>query len=391
MASQVELRLTVPVDQARDIVGTALAEQGFTVQVAPNGSLDVSRGSLGTTVVAGALAGQDMHVRFDVDIEPSGNGSVARVRSSGVGGFLKGGAVGASKANDVVRNAAHQLGTQLAAQGVLEGSPAVDPGLAGVSPEFAAVGTPAGTGTSASTGTGTGTGMSAGTGIPAPVDYANRTNVVAIVALILGFLVPIGGIIAGAVALAQVKRTGEKGRGLAIAGIAVGSALTVLIVGGAIALFALGINAAVQEAESGAPLPSASSPADDDDPLPEDPESVDVFSLAVGDCINDAGLDEVTDVEVIDCAQPHDLEVFSEFTLEGDDFPGADEVDTLATDGCFQAFPAFVGLTYEESVLDYTYFVPTQESWETGDDRLVSCLIGEPDVQTAGTLAGAAR
>ena len=38
-----------------------------------------------------------------------------------------------------------------------------------------------------------------------------RTNTLAIVALILGILVPIGGIICGHIALGQIKRTGETG------------------------------------------------------------------------------------------------------------------------------------------------------------------------------------
>jgi hypothetical protein len=60
-------------------------------------------------------------------------------------------------------------------------------------------------------------------GAPAP-----RTNTLAIIALILGIVVPIGGIITGHIALGQIKRTGEAGHGLALAGTIVGYALTVL-------------------------------------------------------------------------------------------------------------------------------------------------------------------
>ena len=59
---------------------------------------------------------------------------------------------------------------------------------------------------------------------PPPPAYATapaagKTNTLAIVALILGIVVPLGGIIVGPIALGQIKRTGESGRGLAIAGI----------------------------------------------------------------------------------------------------------------------------------------------------------------------------
>ncbi|MCU1599201.1 MAG: hypothetical protein QOE85_1078 [Actinomycetota bacterium] len=59
-------------------------------------------------------------------------------------------------------------------------------------------------------------------GTPVP-----RTNVLAIVAIILGFLVPIGGIITGHIALSQIKKTGEAGHGLALAGTIIGYVLSV--------------------------------------------------------------------------------------------------------------------------------------------------------------------
>jgi uncharacterized membrane protein HdeD (DUF308 family) len=72
-----------------------------------------------------------------------------------------------------------------------------------------------------------------------------RTNTLAIVALVLGIVVPIGGIICGHIALSQIKRTGEQGRGLALAGTILGYVLTVLgiiIIIANIALFAYLIN-----------------------------------------------------------------------------------------------------------------------------------------------------
>lgn len=52
------------------------------------------------------------------------------------------------------------------------------------------------------------------------------TNTLAIVALILGFVLPLGGIICGHIALGQIKRTGESGHGLALAGTILGYVLT---------------------------------------------------------------------------------------------------------------------------------------------------------------------
>lgn len=66
-----------------------------------------------------------------------------------------------------------------------------------------------------------------------------RTNTLAIIALILGIVVPIGGVICGPIALGQIKRTGENGRGLALAGLIIGIALTLLAIIGTIAYVAL--------------------------------------------------------------------------------------------------------------------------------------------------------
>ncbi len=55
---------------------------------------------------------------------------------------------------------------------------------------------------------------------------APPTNTLAIVALILAFFLPLGGVICGHIALGQIKRTGESGHGLALAGTIIGYVLT---------------------------------------------------------------------------------------------------------------------------------------------------------------------
>lgn len=60
-------------------------------------------------------------------------------------------------------------------------------------------------------------------GESAPYAPAQRGyNTMAIVAFILAFFISIVGIILGFVALSQIKKTGEQGRGLAIAAIIIG-------------------------------------------------------------------------------------------------------------------------------------------------------------------------
>ncbi|MCU1569638.1 MAG: hypothetical protein JWR33_379 [Naasia sp.] len=49
-------------------------------------------------------------------------------------------------------------------------------------------------------------------------------NVLAIISLVTAFFVSLAAIITGHIALGQIKKTGEKGRGLAIAGLILGYA-----------------------------------------------------------------------------------------------------------------------------------------------------------------------
>jgi len=51
---------------------------------------------------------------------------------------------------------------------------------------------------------------------------APKTNVLAIVSLVSAFFISLVAIITGHIALSQIKKTGEQGRGLAIAGLIIG-------------------------------------------------------------------------------------------------------------------------------------------------------------------------
>jgi hypothetical protein len=118
---------------------------------------------------------------------------------------------------------------------------------------------------------------------------------------------------------------------------------------------------------------------------------INVFTLSVGDCMSDSTSEsEVTDVNVVPCDQPHDFEVYYDFSIPDGDWD-EEAVYAAAEQGCLEQFPTFVGLSYEESLLDFSYYAPTQQSWEEGNDRIVSCFIGDPSTQTTGSLAGAAR
>jgi glycine cleavage system aminomethyltransferase T len=119
----------------------------------------------------------------------------------------------------------------------------------------------------------------------------------------------------------------------------------------------------------------------------------DVMALEKGDCLNAADLDSntaVSDVTVIDCADPHDAEIFAELTLDDPEFPGEEALQTRAVELCRPEFEEFVGLPYDDSELYYSALTPTRESWEQADDRKAQCILLS-DEPVEGTLAGAGR
>lgn len=67
-------------------------------------------------------------------------------------------------------------------------------------------------------------------GYPGGYPQPRPTNSLAVVALVCGILVAPLGILFGHLSLSQIKRTGEEGRGLAIAGLVVGYVLTALTI-----------------------------------------------------------------------------------------------------------------------------------------------------------------
>ena len=113
MPTAYDFHVPASVDEARAAVTKSLSEQGFGVSVTPNGSVVAKRGSLGLTLFVGAMAGDKMHVTFDVQFFSDGAGSVARLNRSLAAGALKGGALGASRAADTFQNTAHKLGVAL--------------------------------------------------------------------------------------------------------------------------------------------------------------------------------------------------------------------------------------------------------------------------------------
>ncbi|MFE6736820.1 DUF2510 domain-containing protein [Microbacterium sp. NPDC057650] len=136
---------------------------------------------------------------------------------------------------------------------------------------------------------------------------------------------------------------------------------------------------------------STSSP---DATTPPGSEIIEWWELEVGDCMpsDQPYTDDSGELVIVPCSSPHSDEVFHEYEMSQDAYPGDKATELEATEKCSEAFTDFVGLTYEQSELEYYGIWPNEDTWNYDDDRAVQCVIYDEngDVVT-GTLEGAAR
>lgn len=101
---------------------------------------------------------------------------------------------------------------------------------------------------------------------------------------------------------------------------------------------------------------------------------------------------EVTELPVVDCAQPHSHEIFSVVLSPEDVYPGFDALEGEAQARCLGAFEDYVGISAFDSELFYSWLVPTLTSWDQEDDREIICVAGEGNgAPLTGSVRGVAR
>ncbi|MGW1611052.1 DUF4190 domain-containing protein [Streptomyces sp. NPDC002285] len=188
-------------------------------------------------------------------------------------------------------------------------------------------------------------------------------NGVAIGALVLGILcfVPAVGLVLGLIALVQIRKNGERGRGMAVAGSVlscVGLVLwSLLLSTGAASDFWGGFKGAASGEGT-------------------------AFALAKGDCFNSStgSLQGRTyDVDEVPCTGRHDAEVVAVVKVPDGSFPGDDELADVADDKCYEqaGLYALDAWALPDGVEVY-YLVPTRQSWRFGD-RAITCMFGSTD------------
>ena len=234
------------------------------------------------------------------------------------------------------------------------------------------------------------------TGGPAALDYLDGSytppeasgppNRFAIAAFVLG---AIGGTILSAVlavvALRQIRDTGQRGKGLAIAGLAF-SAIWGAALAGYFLLYHPGLPgqgpAAVGGSSSSAgPSPSASptsSTGGNTGSGGTSKQAANVFALRAGDCFqNPPGGQSVlgiTYLTVVPCTTPHDAQVLVEFTAAGTSYPGTAALKHQADQGCHARLSGLLVTSKITSTMSLRFFYPLASSWSSGH-RTISCLI----------------
>jgi hypothetical protein len=123
---------------------------------------------------------------------------------------------------------------------------------------------------------------------------------------------------------------------------------------------------------------------------------LEVTDLRVGDCFDMAPGDEtatdVTEVVAVPCSDPHENEVYVATNYVGSDsYPGEATIWDYANQFCITAFDTFVDIAYEDSLLDFGYFYPSEEGWAQGDHAITCVLYDFNGTPLTGSMRGAAR
>ncbi len=215
------------------------------------------------------------------------------------------------------------------------------------------------------------------------------TNGFAIAALIFGIIGgALLGFIFGFIALSQTKRTGQNGRGMAIAGIVLSALWTV----GVLLLIILAVASSTPSGPvTPTTFPTASPTAE---PTTEPPATtapstaISATELQVGDCLNDlTNSTDVSSLPSVDCTQPHQGEVFAVFDLPPGPYPGADGVDDLVSKGCNARLAEYSPGAPSDDAVGLFSVYPLEQNWERGD-REVVCIAKATSGTTTGSIKG---
>ena len=149
----------------------------------------------------------------------------------------------------------------------------------------------------------------------------------------------------GIIALNQIKRSRQGGRGMAIAGLILSGAWTLLII--AIVVLAIVF----------------------------DDGSVRATNIKTGDCIAESPADgaDVARLPKVSCDKPHEGEVYAMIRVSGDSFPGQSAIRDEYEERCLSALESYAPSAANDPRVTNFLLYPTQKTWDQGD-RDVACI-----------------
>ncbi|MFD4239095.1 DUF4190 domain-containing protein [Streptomyces sp. NPDC058542] len=206
-----------------------------------------------------------------------------------------------------------------------------------------------------------------GTWRPAPRQPLSGLAVASLVLSLLICLAPLG-LVLGIVALVRLPGNGKRGKGLAVAGTAVGGAVVAMSV---LLLVIGGVRFDAWTTEGG----EASGP--------RDPGTGSLFDLREDDCFTPTdglptpGGDRLKSLsaKVVPCDEAHQGQVYGSFELAGEAFPGAGAIAAETHKGCAPLLHDFALDTVALPRIQMYYYYPEAASWARGN-RTVLCWVG---------------
>ena len=212
--------------------------------------------------------------------------------------------------------------------------------------------------------------MSAGSGSGPGAVGRRPLNGLAVASLVVAVLLVGGlglGIVLGIIALRQIERSGQRGRGAALAGIVLSGLWTVAIIAVAVTGTDTDMEdddtAQVSTTTTGTPT---TTPADLELP---------VNLLSVGTCLKDPGKVErnIESLGSTSCTKPHKGQVIAGFESSEKEWPGLDGVRTEANRRCTPKLVSVGQRTLRRRQVALVYLYPPEEHWSE-DQRRILCI-----------------
>jgi hypothetical protein len=107
-----------------------------------------------------------------------------------------------------------------------------------------------------------------------------------------------------------------------------------------------------------------------------EPRTQNIFTLAPGDCFEAGSADVLGDIVPIICEERHTHELYAMTRSIADDYDEA-SIASEANGFCVDMFHRYTGTAFGDSELEVIHLIPTQESWDSGIDR-IGCALFDP-------------